>query len=240
MERYALDVLDDPAGLIGLMAAFALAAVWIPAELLRARRERRASCVLALYGGVMLAATWLLLVPLTALNGALPVSVDGDGANLIELLSGLQWLACAGACGLIARRRRGWPRLAYAAGAVGALLILAGPGRALPRELLDPVGRLGGWALISGALALRYLRAPARSPLGADLSAWINRSRLGLPLALSAGLLLQQPALQTLSQAALSAAAVHALVFILLSSRPRPAPAWDEILPFAKAPRPAR
>jgi hypothetical protein len=105
-----------------------------------------------------------------------------------------------------------------------------------PPETYDIVYRTVGWVMIVAALALRYLRSPARLPLGAELSGWINRTRLGLPLAFTAGTLLQHPAFQELSEAALSGAGVHALAFVLLRGGRRPAPAWDAILPFTPRP----
>jgi hypothetical protein len=106
----------------------------------------------------------------------------------------------------------------------------------LPPEAYDLLYRTAGWVMIAAALALRYLRRPAGWPLGSELAAWINRSRFGLPLALTAGTLLQHPAFQELSEAALSAAGVHALAFVLLRTGPRPAPRWEAILPFARHP----
>jgi len=260
--------IENPAALIGLMAAAALTLVWGSAELLRAARGPHASTLLGGYGVGLLAGVWLL-VPLNVLNlklgGALSVifSAEGNDTGLVELVTNLQWLACAAFCGLIARARTGWMRWVFAAGAVAALVILGEEiswGQWLwrwespevfaqhnlqketnlhnfaPPEAYDVLYRLVGWAIIAATLALRYLRAPARLPLGGELAGWINRTRLGLPLALTAGTLLQHPAFQELSEAALSGAGAHALAFVLLRMGPRPAPAWETILPFTRRP----
>ena len=258
--------IENPAALIGLMAAAALTLVWSTAEMVRAARGPRRSSLLGGYGLAVLLGVWLL-IPLNVLNlklgGALSAifSADGDDTGLVELVTNLQWLACAGLCALIARGRTGWRRWLFAAGAVAALVILGEElswgqwlwrwespevfaehnlqketnlHNFLPPEAYDALYRIVGWAVITVALAFRYLRSAASLPLGAELASWINRTRFGLPLALTAGTLLQHPAFQELSEAALSGAAAHALACVLLRAGPRPAPAWEEILPFTR------
>ncbi len=260
--------IENPAALVGLMAALALTLVWSSAEMLRAARGPRTSTALGHFGLIAFLGVWLL-VPLNVLNhklgGALSAvfSADGTDTGFVELLTNLQWLACAGLCALISRGRSGPMRWLFAAGALAALLIFGEEvswgqwlwgwqspelfaqhnlqketnlHNFLPPEAYDALYRTAGWALISGALALRYLRSPQHWPLGRELGQWINRTRLGLPLALTAGTLLQHPAFQELSEAALSAAGAHALAFVLLRTGARPAPAWEAILPFAARP----
>jgi hypothetical protein len=260
--------IENPAALIGLMAAAALTLVWGSAELLRAARGPRTPTLLGGYGLGLLFGVWLL-VPLNVLNhklgGALSAifSAEGNDTGLVEAVTNLQWLACALLALLIARARTGWMRWLFVGGGLAALVIFGEEvswGQWLwrwespevfaahnlqketnlhnfaPPEAYDVLYRAAGWVLVAAALAVRYLRAPARLPLGAELAAWINRTRLGLPLALTAATLLQHPAFQELSEAALSGAGAHALAFVLLRAGARPAPAWEAILPFTRRP----
>lgn len=258
--------IENPAALVCLMVGLSLTAVWSSAEMLRAARGPRVSTALGIYGGAIFFGVWLLLVPLNVLNhrlgGALASIFSAEGADtgFVELLTNLQWLACALVCGLVARARDGWLRWVFAAGGVAALVIFGEEvswGQWLwrwespevfaahnlqketnlhnfaPPELYDALYRAAGWIVLVGALACRYLRGPARLPLLDGVAAWINRTRFGLPLALTAGTLLQHPAFQELSEAALSAAALHALAFIWLRTGAHPARPWADYLPFA-------
>ena len=78
----------------------------------------------------------------------------------------------------------------------------------------DWLYRLVGWAIAAVATAIR-LRTPInRLPLFDRLSGWINHTRWGFPLALTAAALMQHAAFQELCEAVLAAAVLHALLSI--------------------------
>lgn len=73
----------------------------------------------------------------------------------------------------------------------------------------DWLYRLAGLALMAVGIGLRF--GPGAPGLLGRAADWLRNTATGLPLLLSAGVLMQHPTFQELSEAALTGATVHGL-----------------------------
>lgn len=169
---------------------------------------------------------------------------EGRDTGLVEFVTVAQWGACASLGAVLAWRRAGWERWLFAAGAAFAfwcmgeevswgqwLLHWTSPAYFQANNLqgetnlhnfagpafYDWLYRLAGLTLIAGAVALRW--APKGPALIGDVGRWLERSAMGLPLLTGAGVLMQHPAFQELSEAALTGGGVHGLAWVLGRTR---------------------
>jgi hypothetical protein len=249
MDRFAA----NPASLVGLMAGLSLTLVWTLGAVAKALGRRDRPAALGAYGAAAFAGSWCVLLPLER-SGVL---ADPGLSGALGAIVRLQWFACAVLCAVAARDRRGPARWTFAAGGLLIVGELSAWGQALaglrspddgavetvsliqlaPPTIPGAVPAAVGWALIVAALALRYLPRPGRPVLDAA-SAWITRSRLGLPLALTTGTLLMHPALHAIAGFAASAAALHGMAFVWLRTGPaagRPRGPYRPFLRHAEA-----
>ncbi|MGZ8363406.1 MAG: hypothetical protein ACXW3D_05935 [Caulobacteraceae bacterium] len=166
---------------------------------------------------------------------------EANDSGVVELLTVAGWGFALALCLLVAKGERGWMRAPFLAGAVAAFYLLGEEiswgqwilhwkssawfaahnlqSETNSHNFLSPVFydwayRLIGWAIAALAVTLKFRTPLRRLPLFDRLAGWINHTRWGLPLALTAAALMQHAAFQELCEVVLAAAVVHALLAI--------------------------